>query len=68
APGAYGSRSRSYAAQTAPYETTPALALRPDPEMGMAPRRVPGRRPPGIPCVPTGRHVVVNTDASKTGW
>ncbi|KAI2658657.1 Gag-Pol polyprotein [Labeo rohita] len=36
APGAYGSRSRSYAAQAAPYETASALAIRPDPEMGVA--------------------------------
>ncbi|KAL0200168.1 hypothetical protein M9458_003355, partial [Cirrhinus mrigala] len=66
APGAYG--SRSYTTWTAPYETAPALALRPDPEMGMAPRHVPGQRYPRIPCVPTGRHVVVNTDACKMGW
>ncbi|KAL0161440.1 hypothetical protein M9458_045165, partial [Cirrhinus mrigala] len=68
APEAYGSRSHSYAARSAPYETALALALQPDPEMGMAPRHVPGRRYPGIPCIPTGRHVIVNTDASKTGW
>ncbi|KAL0190893.1 hypothetical protein M9458_013591, partial [Cirrhinus mrigala] len=44
APGAYGSRSRSYATQAAPYETASALAIQPDPEMGMAPWHVPGRR------------------------
>ncbi|KAI2657311.1 adenylate kinase [Labeo rohita] len=62
ASGAYG--SRSYAAQTASYKTAPALALQPDPEMGMAPQHVPGQRYPGMsppfqplvrPCVPTGR-------------
>ncbi|KAL0185468.1 hypothetical protein M9458_021165, partial [Cirrhinus mrigala] len=77
APGAYGSRSRSYATRTAPYETTSALASWPNPEMGMAPWHVPGRRYPGMsppfqplvrPCLPTGQHMVVNTDASKTGW
>ncbi|KAL0153622.1 hypothetical protein M9458_051102, partial [Cirrhinus mrigala] len=64
APGANGSRSRSYAARTAPYETTSALALWPNPEIGMAPRHVPGWRYPRMlppfqplvrPCLPTGR-------------
>ncbi|KAI2657252.1 Gag-Pol polyprotein [Labeo rohita] len=64
APGAYGSRSRSYAARTAPYEAASALALWPNPKMGMAPRHVPGRRYPGMsppfqpllrPFLPTGR-------------
>ncbi|XP_050958021.1 uncharacterized protein LOC127159160 [Labeo rohita] len=44
APGAYGSCSRGHAARLASYETTSALAPWPSPEMGMAPRHIPGRR------------------------
>ncbi|KAI2663985.1 Intermediate filament protein ifa-2 [Labeo rohita] len=63
APGAYGSHSRSNATRPALYETASALATRPDPEMGMAPRYLPGQRYPGMPpslqpmvrpCVPMG--------------
>ncbi|KAL0152709.1 hypothetical protein M9458_052432 [Cirrhinus mrigala] len=71
APGAYGSCSRGHAAQLASYETTSA-------EMGMAPwhisgRRYPGVSPPfqpmaGVPLGQVRRHVIVNTDASRTGW
>ncbi|KAL0147675.1 hypothetical protein M9458_057010 [Cirrhinus mrigala] len=78
APGAYGSCSRAHAAQLASYETASALAPWPSSEMGMAPRHVPGRRHPGmsppfqpVAGVPLGqvrRHVIVNTDASGTGW
>ncbi|KAL0148641.1 hypothetical protein M9458_056081, partial [Cirrhinus mrigala] len=64
APGAYGSCSRGYPTRLASYETASALAPWPDPKMGMAPRRVPGRRYPRIlpsfqpvvrPDVPMGR-------------
>ncbi|KAL0148839.1 hypothetical protein M9458_055848 [Cirrhinus mrigala] len=63
APGAYGSRSRCNATRLAPYEAASALATRPNPEMGMAPQYLPGRRYPGVPlslqpvvrpCLPTG--------------
>ncbi|KAL0155801.1 hypothetical protein M9458_050064, partial [Cirrhinus mrigala] len=67
APGAYGSRSHSYAARTAPYETASALASWPNPEMGMAPWHVPGRHYPGIPCLPTGQHMVVNMPPRRAG-
>ncbi|KAI2655537.1 ORF V: Enzymatic polyprotein [Labeo rohita] len=72
APGAYG--SRSHAARTASFETASALALRPNPEMGMAPRHVPALGQTlrsygqGVPLGQVSRHVVMNTDASKTGW
>ncbi len=42
APGAYGILSRYHAAWIASYETASALASRPSPEMGMAPRHIPG--------------------------
>ncbi len=42
APGAYGILSRYHAARIASYETASALAPRPSPEMGMAPRHIPG--------------------------
>ncbi len=42
APGAYGILSRYHAARIASYETASALASRPSPEMGMAPRHIPG--------------------------
>ncbi|KAI2651129.1 hypothetical protein H4Q32_019152 [Labeo rohita] len=48
APGAYGSRSCSYATRAAPYETALALAVRLDPAMGMAPWHFLGRRYPGM--------------------
>ncbi|KAL0181950.1 hypothetical protein M9458_021325, partial [Cirrhinus mrigala] len=68
APGAYGSRNRCNATRLAPYETASALATRPNPEMGMAPQYLPGRRYSG-PLRSYGReHIVVNTDASTTGW
>ncbi|KAL0159175.1 hypothetical protein M9458_042900, partial [Cirrhinus mrigala] len=54
-PGAYVSLSLSYATRLAPYETASALATQPDPEMGMVPWHTPGRRYPGVPCVPTGK-------------
>ncbi len=49
APGAYGIRSRCHTAQIASYETASALASRPGPEMGMAPRHVPGLSYPVLP-------------------
>ncbi len=49
APGAYGIRSRCHATRIASYETTSALASRPGPEMGMAPRHVPGLSHPILP-------------------
>ncbi len=49
APGAYGIRSRCHAARIASYETASALASRPGPEMGMAPRHVPGLSYPVLP-------------------
>ncbi len=49
APGAYGIRSRCHAARIASYETASALASRPGPEMGMAPRHVPGLSYPILP-------------------
>ncbi len=64
APGAYGILSRYHAARIASYETASALASRPSPEMGMAPRHIPGLTHPVLPshlqplvgpCVPSGR-------------
>ncbi len=49
APGAYGILSRGHAAQIASYETASVLASRPGPEMGMAPRHVPGLSHPVLP-------------------
>ncbi|KAL0188924.1 hypothetical protein M9458_016023, partial [Cirrhinus mrigala] len=63
---AYGSRSRSYATWGAPYETVSALAIQPDPDMGMAPWHVPDQRYPGISYRQV--HVVVHIDAFKSGW
>ncbi len=84
APGAYGILSRYHAARIASYETASALASRPSPEMGMAPRHIPGLTHPvlpshlqpmvgpclssGVPLEQVSRHVVVSTDASATGW
>ncbi len=48
-PGAYGIRSRCHAAQITSYETASALASRPGPEMGMAPRHIPGLSYPVLP-------------------
>ncbi len=45
APGAYGILSRYHAARIASYETASALASRPSPEMGMAPRHVGSHSP-----------------------
>ncbi len=64
APGAYGILSRYHAARIASYETTSALASRPSPEMGMAPRHIPGLTHPVLPshlqpmvgsCLSSGR-------------
>ncbi len=64
APGAYGILSRYHAARIASYETASALASRPGPEMGMAPRHIPGLTHPVLPshlqplvgpCVSSGR-------------
>ncbi len=64
APGAYGIRSCSHAAQIASYETTSALATLPGPEVGMAPRYTASRYLPAVsplpqpldrPCLSTGR-------------
>ncbi len=49
APGAYGILSRYHAARIASYETASALASRPSPEMGMAPRHRPGLTHPVLP-------------------
>ncbi len=49
APGAYGILSRYHAARIASYETASALASRPSPEMGMAPRHIPGLNHPVLP-------------------
>ncbi len=49
APGVYGILSRYHAARIASYETASALASRPSPEMGMAPRHVPGLTHPVLP-------------------
>ncbi len=49
APGAYGILNRYHAARIASYETASALASRPSPEMGMAPRHVPGLTHPVLP-------------------
>ncbi len=49
APGAYGILSRYHAARIASYETASALASRPGPEMGMAPRHIPGLTHPVLP-------------------
>ncbi len=49
APGAYGIHSCCHAAQIVSYETASALASRPGPEMGMAPRHVPGLSYPVLP-------------------
>ncbi len=48
APGAYGILSRYHAARIASYETASALAPRPSPEMGMAPRHIPGLAKEGL--------------------
>ncbi len=64
APGAYGIRRCSYAAQIASYETTSALATLPGPEVGMAPRYTASGYHPAVsplpqpldrPCLSTGR-------------
>ncbi len=64
APGAYGILSRYHAARIASYETASALDTRPSPEMGMAPRHIPGLTHPVLPshlqplvgpCVSSGR-------------
>ncbi len=64
APGAYGILSRYHAARIASFETASALASRPSPEMGMAPRHVPGLTHPVLtphlqpmvgPCFSSGR-------------
>ncbi len=64
APGAYGILSRYHAARIASYETASALASRPSPEMGMAPRHIPGLTHPILPshlqpmvgsCLSSGR-------------
>ncbi len=64
APGAYGILRRYHAARIASYETASALASRPSPEMGMAPRHIPGLthpvlpshlQPLVVPCVSSGR-------------
>ncbi len=64
APGAYGILSRYHAARIASYETASALASRPSPEMGMAPRHIPGLSHPVLPshlqpmvgsCLSSGR-------------
>ncbi len=64
APGAYGILSRYHATRIASYETASALASRPGPEMGMAPRHIPGLTHPVLlshlqplvgPCVSSGR-------------
>ncbi len=64
APGAYGILSRYHAARIASYETASALAPRPSPEMGMAPRHIPGFTHPVLPshlqpmvgpCLSSGR-------------
>ncbi len=49
APGAYSILSRYHAARIASYETASALASRPSPEMGMAPRHIPGLTHPVLP-------------------
>ncbi len=63
-PGAYGILSRYHAARIASYETVSVLASRPGPEMGMAPRHIPGLTHPVLPshlqpligpCVSSGR-------------
>ncbi len=64
APGAYGIRSWSHATRVASYETTSALATRPCPEMGMAPRYISSKHHSGVslliqpldgPCHSMGR-------------
>ncbi len=64
APGAYGIRSCSHAAQIASYETTSALASLSGQEVGMAPRYTANRYLPAVsplpqpldrPCLSTGR-------------
>ncbi len=64
APGAYGILRRYHAARIASYETASALAPRPSPEMGMAPRHIPGLTQPVLPshlqpmvgpCLSSGR-------------
>ncbi len=47
--------SRYHAARIASYETASALASRPSPEMGMAPRHIPGLQPMVGPCLSSGR-------------
>ncbi len=64
APRAYGILSRYHAARIASYETASVLAPRPSPEMGMAPRHIPGLTHPVLPshlqpmvgpCLSSGR-------------
>ncbi len=64
APGAYGILSRYHATRIASYETASALAPRPSPEVGMAPRHIPGLTHPVLPshlqpmvgpCLSSGR-------------
>ncbi len=61
---AYGILSRYHAARIASYETASALAPRPSPEVGMAPRHIPGLTHPVLPshlqpmvgpCLSSGR-------------
>ncbi len=53
ATGVYGILSRYHAARIASYETASALASRPSPEMGMAPRHVPGSHSPRPAAAPS---------------
>ncbi len=64
APGAYGCSRGDSSARSAPYETASALALWPNPEVGMEPRHLPGSDYTGLPqdlqavvrsLVPSGR-------------
>ncbi len=84
APGAYGCSCGDSPARSAPYETASALALWPNPEVGVETRHLPGSdytglpqdRPwsdpsflrAGVPLEQVSRHAVVFTDASTTGW
>ncbi|KAI2642399.1 ORF V: Enzymatic polyprotein [Labeo rohita] len=77
APGAYGSCSCAHAARLASYETASALAPWPSSEMGMALRHIRHLFSPwsdlaflraGVPLGQVRRHVIVNMDASGTGW
>ncbi|KAI2646618.1 hypothetical protein H4Q32_025549 [Labeo rohita] len=76
-PGAYGSHSHSDTALFATYKTASALAIRSDPEEehgtvarsgSVLTRSVVTSSVLGVPLGQVSRHVVVSTDASKTGW